>query len=226
MEPNFEDNEVSSESFSSRKHIRTSIDNCWGKLDDYYKILDTLPAYMAALVLHPGQKTAFIKRHWSGKRSWIDTAKKNVKKLWELSYKGRDNTHLLDPLLTAKDSNYINTPTIPREPDDFEKFMNPPDLYTTQQTGHGDEYKKYLEIPAQPCDQPLIWWQGRQVEWPNLAIMAFDMLSIPLMSSECERIFSAAGYLVTPRRNHMKEDIIEATTCLRSWQNYTGTSMP
>ena len=44
----------------SRKHIKTCIESCWGKLDDYYKILDTLPAYMTAIVLHPGQKIAYI----------------------------------------------------------------------------------------------------------------------------------------------------------------------
>jgi hypothetical protein len=48
----------------SRKHMKTCIENCWGKLDDYYKILDTLPAYMAAIVLHPGHKLAYIEAKW------------------------------------------------------------------------------------------------------------------------------------------------------------------
>jgi len=46
---------------ASRKHIKTSIKNCWGKLDEYYKILDTLPIYGAALALNSAQKLAFIK---------------------------------------------------------------------------------------------------------------------------------------------------------------------
>jgi hypothetical protein len=46
--------------------------------------------------------------------------------------------------------------------------------------------------------------------------MACDLLSISLMNAECERIFSAAGYLITTRRNHIKEDIIEATINLRT----------
>lgn len=53
---NFEAYKAASQSFSSRKLIKTSIDNCWGKLDDYYKILDTLPAYIAAPVLHAGTR--------------------------------------------------------------------------------------------------------------------------------------------------------------------------
>jgi hypothetical protein len=221
VEPYLEAADRQSEVFSSRKHIKTSIENCWGKLDDYYKLLDTLPVYMAALVLNPGQKLAFIERHWARQRTWIDTSKKGVKKLWEAGWKGRHSAVMPIAFPTPEDSSYVNIPRRAREPDDFDTFMNPPDLYTTQQTGQVDEYKKYLEIPAQPCEKPLMWWKGRQTEWPSLTAMACDVLSIPLMSSECERVFSSAGYAITSRRNHMKEDIIEATTCLRAWRNYT-----
>ena len=47
--------------------------------------------------------------------------------------------------------------------------------------------------------------------------MAFDMLSIPAMSAECERVFSSAKLLITDRRGRLKEDIIEASECLKSW---------
>jgi hypothetical protein len=47
--------------------------------------------------------------------------------------------------------------------------------------------------------------------------MAFDLLSIPLMSAECERVFSSAKLLITERRNRLKDDIIKACTCLRAW---------
>ena len=53
----------------------------------------------------------------------------------------------------------------------------------------------------------------------DLAIMAFNVLSIPLMSAEYEHIFSAAGYLITERRNAMKENIINVTAYLRAWQS-------
>ena len=53
----------------------------------------------------------------------------------------------------------------------------------------------------------------------DLAIMAFNVLSIPLMSAEYEHVFSAAGYLIIGRRNAMKEDIINVTTYLRAWQS-------
>jgi hypothetical protein len=40
------------------------------------------------------------------------------------------------------------------------------------------------------------------------AAMATDVLSIPLRSTECEHIFSEAGYLVSGRQGKLQEDII------------------
>jgi hypothetical protein len=46
--------------------------------------------------------------------------------------------------------------------------------------------------------------------------MVFDFLSIPLLSAECEHIFSSAKLSITERRNRIKDDIIEVCTYLRS----------
>jgi len=48
--------------------------------------------------------------------------------------------------------------------------------------------------------------------------MALNLLAIPAMSSEVERVFSSTGLMVTDRRNRLKEDIIEAAECMKSWQ--------
>jgi hypothetical protein len=47
--------------------------------------------------------------------------------------------------------------------------------------------------------------------------MAYDHLSIPAMSAECERVFSDTKLTISPNRNRLKEDIIEATECLVQW---------
>ena len=43
------------------------------------------------------------------------------------------------------------------------------------------------------------------------------MLAIPLISAECEYMFSSAKYLFTDPRNRLKADIIKANKCLKSW---------
>ncbi len=47
--------------------------------------------------------------------------------------------------------------------------------------------------------------------------MALDILAVPPMSDECERLFSSAKLLLTDRRPRLRMDIIEACECLRAW---------
>jgi hAT family C-terminal dimerisation region len=44
--------------------------------------------------------------------------------------------------------------------------------------------------------------------------MAFDILLIPAMSAETERLFSGIKLTISPQRNRLEEDIIKATECL------------
>jgi hypothetical protein len=44
-----------------------------------------------------------------------------------------------------------------------------------------------------------------------------DTLSIPAMSTECERVFSSSKKLLSPQRCRIKEDLIEASECLKAW---------
>jgi hAT family C-terminal dimerisation region len=47
--------------------------------------------------------------------------------------------------------------------------------------------------------------------------MALDLLSIPAMSAEVERVFSSVKRLLTPDRNRMNKDSIEETQLLKHW---------
>ena len=49
------------------------------------------------------------------------------------------------------------------------------------------------------------------------ATVAFDTLAIPMMSAECERVFCNTKKLITPERNRLAEEIIEASECLKNW---------
>jgi hypothetical protein len=67
-------------------------------------------------------------------------------------------------------------------------------------------------------DKPLRWWRECSKHlYPTLAAMAYDLFSIPVMSRECERTFSAGKRLITDHRYGLKNDIIEADQCIKSW---------
>jgi hypothetical protein len=40
------------------------------------------------------------------------------------------------------------------------------------------------------------------------------------MSAECERVFSSTKKLITPERNRLHEQIIEASECLKNWWDH------
>jgi hypothetical protein len=43
------------------------------------------------------------------------------------------------------------------------------------------------------------------------------LFAIPAMSAECERVFSSTKKLITPERNRLAEEIIEASERLKNW---------
>lgn len=47
--------------------------------------------------------------------------------------------------------------------------------------------------------------------------MAVDILLIPIMSAEPERLFSRVKITITDRRNRLGIDVIKALECLKSW---------
>ncbi len=83
-----------------------------------------------------------------------------------------------------------------------------------------DEYEHYCKSErVYGFTGALTWWleETQQKTYPNLSKMAVDILSIPAMSSEPERLFSGTKITITDRRNRMGSDVIEATECLKSW---------
>ena len=69
----------------------------------------------------------------------------------------------------------------------------------------------YCAAPPLPREPPNLiqYWDGQAATSPSLSRMALDLLSIPAMSAECERVFSSSKIL--------KDDIIETSECLNHW---------
>jgi hypothetical protein len=122
-------------------------------------------------------------------------------------------------------------PTPRKDPSDFAQWIQRHKHKPQGPKAKQDEYQQYLEMehfPDQGSEEfqsnsrPKLvdlcaFWARYEAQYPSLARMAFDVLSIPALSSECERVFSSAKILIDDRRARMKEDIIEASECLRAW---------
>jgi hypothetical protein len=82
-----------------------------------------------------------------------------------------------------------------------------------------DEYEEYYSArPDRRISNILNWWCSQAGTYPQLSRMAGDLLSIPAMSAECERVFSSTKLLISDRRNWLSEEVIEASECLKSWE--------
>lgn len=83
---------------------------------------------------------------------------------------------------------------------------NPYDGYTSRKPVKKSESQNLLE-----------WWMVHETSEGKVAKMAWDFLSIPSMSAECERTFSSAALTLSDQQNLMKADTLEACECLRVW---------
>jgi hypothetical protein len=86
------------------------------------------------------------------------------------------------------------------------------------------EFDRFMDATAEELssagylNRPLAWWREHgEKMFPTLSILAYNVLSMPGMSAECERVFSQAKRMVTDERFNLRADIIEAEQCLKSW---------
>ena len=83
-----------------------------------------------------------------------------------------------------------------------------------------DEYASFVHSACCKISRaPYKWWAhpDQRQTYPNLSQMAIDLLSIPAMSAEPERVFSGARRLLSWERMRLGSDKIEMNECLKSF---------
>ena len=194
------------------ERIQSSITLAWRKCSEYYEKTDKSAAWVAALVLHPRWKWAYLEGEWTGaQRAFLAPAKAKLRGLWEDRYKGEVLARIAE-----------RSP----EPVSQESFLE--EIYNRRApaiaarpapraSARRDELALYLEEP--PVDHiPLMeYWKTREHDWPNLAKMAFDFMAIPAMSSECERVFSSCGMQTSAQSSRLTGKLLWHQECLKNW---------
>ena len=84
-----------------------------------------------------------------------------------------------------------------------------------------DEYKRYLTegIVSIDISIALEWWTNtaQRTRFPLLSRITINILSIPAMLSEVERLFLAAKNTIDNKRVRLTASSIEVIECLKSW---------
>jgi hypothetical protein len=181
----------------------------------YTNLIKQSPIYYAAIILNPNLRLLWFEDHWAkyDGRKWYNRAAKGMQRFFD------DYVDKLSP----PSSQPSQVDIIESEPEDidrtnyyakFSKLSTNVVRKKRKLASKEDDYTRYIKYwdaaAWQEVDDIIEWWNQHRNEYPILSRMAFDVLSVPGMSAEVERIFSQAGRLITDARNGLSDNAIEA----------------
>ncbi|EAQ87078.1 hypothetical protein CHGG_08331 [Chaetomium globosum CBS 148.51] len=171
--------------------LQVSLDLAIAKLDKYVVAMEQSPAYWAAMILHPGHRTRWLERNFGSDRR--DNIIATFKRFYQDEYCNENDSQqpAAEPMRLQ--------PTYLYGHDYYDPPEDPSDT---------DEVETYLGEPVQMVEAPLTWWKEHQSRFPRLSRMAFDLLTIPATSSECERTFSQAKLTIGIQRQSIHDDTV------------------
>ncbi|KAL4554094.1 hypothetical protein LXL04_037284 [Taraxacum kok-saghyz] len=82
------------------------------------------------------------------------------------------------------------------------------------------QLEMYLDEPTSDIGEDLhvlSFWKAHQYRYPELALMARDILSIPVSTVASESAFSNGGRVLDQYRSSLDHDIVEALICSKDW---------
>ncbi len=182
------------------------------KFDEYYQRIDNLPLYAAALIFHLNHRIKYIKTFW--KKEWQKIILPRVQRLWE-TYRESEK-----PITSFQTVSYDKLSQDEyKELDEYDRIVNELNKKVTRPASQ-DEYDDYCsEVPYEIKVSPLQWWsQEQQIKrWPRLSLFAREVLSIPAMSDEPERVFSGGRRTISWERMQLGILSVERIECMKSW---------
>jgi hypothetical protein len=204
-------------------------------LNEYYEHLNDSPLIYGAAVLHPAYRWALFDDLWGDddeRQLWITKAKEMVQDLWEREYR---DLEVDDPEIELPANKRLKTSrnkftawrtkkrgltaggiSVTESP-----IQSPAQSPRSSVGGLDlDEYEQWqrdIEDADASVTDPYEYWHIRRLKYPRLSRMALDLLTVPPMPAECERLFSTTGRMVTKSRNRLDASTIGLYQTLRSW---------
>uniref|UniRef100_A0A0A9CXS6 BED-type domain-containing protein n=1 Tax=Arundo donax TaxID=35708 RepID=A0A0A9CXS6_ARUDO len=132
------------------------------------------------------------------------------------------NTESTSPCVSASDS----TNSVFSSACEFQQFVK------AQTAAHPSkpDLRKYLEDPVEVIAPEnfdiLQWWKLHEINYPILAKMAKDVLSVPISTVSSESSFSAGGRVVDDYRSSLLPSTVQALVCTSSWIRGGSHSLP
>jgi hypothetical protein len=189
--------------YANKTGFKNAILMAWHAFDKYYSLTDQVPAYAAALLLHPSRRKRYIDANWN--ESWVSTVLPQLQSLWEEKY------------ATVEGDVAQASSKQAHEQDEYDLLERDLDVVQTST----DDWTSFID--ADPTEiatkTALEWWcqEQQRMRYPRLSRMAIDILSVPAMSAEAERVFSGARRQIPWSRASLGSKTIEQMECLKHW---------
>jgi hAT family C-terminal dimerisation region len=204
-------------------HIVQAANLGLAKLERYYNMIKSIPAYIAAVVLDPSSKFEFFET-CSWHVSEIENAEKMVIELWRKNYKSSGAAQTDES--GSQTTSQTVSQSLSRESGDgdFVEWRA-----KKRRVSDADELEQYLAMPfsVDSSEMEIIqWWYNKRDLWPMLSKMALDIFSIPSMSADAERLFSSGKLVLRDTRSRLSAESIAALETLKSWEKEGVISYP
>jgi hypothetical protein len=183
----------------------------------YIQKLDASPYYLAARILNPQCRTAFLKDENENITTEGEKKLYIIRKLWE---RFCDKTPF--SAILPKSKGISKSALQPEE--NLSIFHKARQKHILKQTRpqSQDEFDNYIsENPIMlDNDTTSIQWWSQPIQhgrYPRLSQLAIEILSIPGMSDKPERVFSGSRRRVPWDRTKTSARLLEASECAKDW---------
>jgi hypothetical protein len=152
-------------------------------------------------------KLQYFWEEWNDPPDWIAPAQNVVTRLWEEGY----NVAPVLQIVAQAEYSLESTSQLTA----WQRKRWP-----LQGLQIGDVLARFQESETDDGDDVMSYWAGKRNDprWKDLARMALEILSIPAMSTEPERVFSGAKITISDCQCSLGDNIVEALECCKSWE--------
>lgn len=185
----------------------------WSKMNDYYSLTDSSNSYLVAAILDPRLNIRYFEKQWPS--SWRISLRSKLFDYTEHFMKAMGlDANVPPPTANAPTTSASNGDDEDEEygfgswrnfdDDDDDEIISP-----VMDVGGRKEWEQYLKldhvkIPKGTRFSLRDWWLSNSASFPVLSRMALDLLAVPAMSTEVERVFSGYFLSFTPANSSTK----------------------
>nr|CAA68959.1 putative transposase [Ascobolus immersus] len=219
---------------TTRPLLVSSLDFAIRKLNSYYNFTRLPPVVFASVALHPELKMRYYEAVYRDDHEKLELVRSKVDQVWAEYYQqfghgghSGEESGMYPDFKESQAQESQGLSATESQIDDatsflFDNWKSEFPGSASQLGGEGGEFgfnelEAFLSEPCQKVPNPVEWWIVNQDRFPLLSKLALNILSIPAMSAECERVFSNAKLILTERRRTIGDEALEANQVLRAW---------